>query len=568
MAVSPVGKFGIIRQWLRRPALRLGSGLILLAYVTSHLINHALGLVSMAAAEAGLKWAVVLWHSAPGTVLLYGAALIHIALAFAALYQRRTLRMPAIEWLRIVLGFGMPLLLIGHVVATRTAYELYNLPPEYARVIPGIWSSGNEWMQLGLLAPGWIHGCLGIHIAFGHRRWYRQSFLVLFAFALQLPVLSALGFITMSRELVTHVAPALSSAQSHGSPATSTASSGSPPDQGARARITEIRQTAIWVYALIFVAVAGARGLRMAAERQRRLLVKVQLPDRSFTMPRGWTVLEGLRSQNITHLSVCGGRARCSTCRVQVVAGFENCAPARNDEMRLLSKIAAGMTTRLACQLRPQQDIELIPLLSPADTRPFVALRSGDGRKNPTERLHLLVQLSLQPMTKGAANLVPGDTWMMMQQTTAVVQRAARRLGAEITPWAGDRITLLVAAQRHNSNRAAPVLREINVLIEKLTELTGRHTNLLAQPSHLRLSLHHAPVFVGNLQVDGQHQLAALGDAMDLLEKMANTGRGLVFEVLVSEQAVAWLGDSPALATVVKVANSPNETASDAAQAG
>src|ERR1700682_3084266 len=62
---------------MTRRDLRLGSGLVLFAYVTAHLTNHALGLVSVSVAEAGLRVAVAFWHSHPGTVLLYGAAAIH-----------------------------------------------------------------------------------------------------------------------------------------------------------------------------------------------------------------------------------------------------------------------------------------------------------------------------------------------------------------------------------------------------------------------------------------------------------------------------------------------------------
>src|SRR2546422_10060523 len=99
---------------MTRRDLRLGSGLVLFGYVTAHLANHALGLVSVNVAEVGLRMAVAFWHSLPGTALLYSAAAIHVALALVAGHARRTLRMPAAEALRIALGFGIPLLLIGH----------------------------------------------------------------------------------------------------------------------------------------------------------------------------------------------------------------------------------------------------------------------------------------------------------------------------------------------------------------------------------------------------------------------------------------------------------------------
>jgi CDGSH-type Zn-finger protein len=73
---------------------------------------------------AGLRLVIGLWRSLAGTALLYSAAAIHLALALAAVHERRTLRMLATAALRIALGFGMPLLLIGHFVATRVGFDL------------------------------------------------------------------------------------------------------------------------------------------------------------------------------------------------------------------------------------------------------------------------------------------------------------------------------------------------------------------------------------------------------------------------------------------------------------
>ena len=141
---------------LTRQDLRLGSGLVLFVYVAAHLVNHALGLISVDAAEHGLHVAVAVWHSLPGTVLLYGAAGIHITLAFVALYERRTLRMPPLEVLRIVLGLGIPTLLIAHVVTTRLAFEAYGTQPDYAHIVWMLWHSNREGRQMdgSLARPG------------------------------------------------------------------------------------------------------------------------------------------------------------------------------------------------------------------------------------------------------------------------------------------------------------------------------------------------------------------------------------------------------------------------------
>ena len=144
-----------------RRNVRMASGLILFAYIGTHLLNHSLGLISLGAAEAGMGYAVEVWYSLPGTILLYGAFATHFMMALIAVYERRTFRLPPLELLRIVLGFTMPILLIGHAASTRLAYELFGLSSDYTRVVGNLFATGNQGWQLGLMAPGWLHGCLG-----------------------------------------------------------------------------------------------------------------------------------------------------------------------------------------------------------------------------------------------------------------------------------------------------------------------------------------------------------------------------------------------------------------------
>jgi adenylate cyclase len=76
-----------LKQSLRR--LQLGSGVVLLIYIFLHLVNHALGIWSPDLAGRGLTLALRLWHSMPGTMLLYGSASLHFALALHTIYGRR-----------------------------------------------------------------------------------------------------------------------------------------------------------------------------------------------------------------------------------------------------------------------------------------------------------------------------------------------------------------------------------------------------------------------------------------------------------------------------------------------
>ncbi|MBB5504501.1 adenylate cyclase [Paraburkholderia sp. JPY681] len=182
---------------LRR--LQLGSGVVLLVYLFLHLLNHALGIWSLELAGRGLDLALRLWRSAPGTIALYGAAALHFALAMRTIYARRHWALPPAEWVRLWAGLSLPLLLIRHAVTTRLASMLYGFEPDYERIVIQLLTTGTQGLQLALLAPGWIHGCLGLWFRLRQMPWALRMKPMLLTWVILLPLLSAAGFVRMMR---------------------------------------------------------------------------------------------------------------------------------------------------------------------------------------------------------------------------------------------------------------------------------------------------------------------------------------------------------------------------------
>src|SRR5437667_11009076 len=110
---------GMIRR------LRLASGLVMFAYVTTHFVNHSLGLVSVQVMDRALEHIYQYWASLLGSVLLYGAFATHYSLALWALWLRRSLKMPFAEATQLILGFSIPFLLTAHVLETRVGDTFY-----------------------------------------------------------------------------------------------------------------------------------------------------------------------------------------------------------------------------------------------------------------------------------------------------------------------------------------------------------------------------------------------------------------------------------------------------------
>jgi len=148
-----------------RNRLRLTSGLILFAFVLGHFINHALGIVSLDVMDAAREVFIDPWRTAPGTIILIGAFIVHTAIALWALWDRRELKRPAWEWAQLVLGLSAPLFLTAHVLATRGLTETTYFESSYFTVMIALWigSPLRGFLQAIALVIVWAHSIIGLH---------------------------------------------------------------------------------------------------------------------------------------------------------------------------------------------------------------------------------------------------------------------------------------------------------------------------------------------------------------------------------------------------------------------
>ena len=98
---------------------RLLSGLTLGIFLTTHFVNLGMGLRSASAMDGARPFLTGLWSNPLGACVLYGAFLVHVALALLALYRRRSLAMSAREIWQFVFGLLFPFLLVPHIVGTQ-----------------------------------------------------------------------------------------------------------------------------------------------------------------------------------------------------------------------------------------------------------------------------------------------------------------------------------------------------------------------------------------------------------------------------------------------------------------
>src|SRR3954471_9272674 len=111
-----------------------------------------------------------------------------------------------------------------------------------------------------------------------------------------------------------------------------------------RARLLAWRQGLELAFWALLAATLLARWLRtlLGGTYQVR-----HASGRVITAPVGRSILEAIRDEGLPHASVCGGRARCTTCRVRVSDGLSHLPPPGRMEKQALARIDAPANVRL-----------------------------------------------------------------------------------------------------------------------------------------------------------------------------------------------------------------------------
>ncbi len=516
-------RFSVIERRVRHV-----TGLILFSFATTHFLNHACGLLRLDAMEAVRHVLLWPWRTAIGQGLLYGSFAVHGGLGLYALYRRRHFRMPTGERWQLLLGLSIPPLFLAHAINVRLGTLLFGLPDSYQRILTNIWFLAPDPVarlvqQFLLLLILWIHGCLGLAMWLRAKPWYPRWAPVLATAITLLPVLAVLGIMEAGWQAVDaeRVDPQLFRRYALG---------GTP----AAASLTDLRDWALLIYGGLVLGVLGLRALRQRRERRDRPIA-VGYPDgRTVTVPHGFSVLEASRWAGIEHASICGGRGRCSTCRVLVTAGLDDLPQPSVLELATLTRIGAPQRVRLACQLRPDRAVAVVPLLSAGDTNPPIAIAASH------EREIAAIFVDLRNSTRLADGRLPYDALYIVDRYVTAVSHAVEAHGGQVTSVAGDGITAFFGADCAPDEACRNALRAIAGLWQALDALGQEILTEFDHALRFGVGCHVGLAVVGELS--HQHAVHFLGEVGNVAARLEAMTKELDCVAVLSRRVVARAG--------------------------
>ncbi len=519
--------------------LRLGSGLILAAYVIQHLINHAFGIVSIEVAESYRLSVGAFFQSLPGLVLLYASLLYHLGNALISIYRRSSLRMPAWQWMQLLLGLSILPLLLGHAIGNRGYDLLGNIDPNYFYVVTTLLQKPMVLAKLVLLIlVVWLHMAVGLHFWLRVKPGYPRLIPLAYALVLLIPVLAYAGIFNMLQQASTW--------QNDSQRLDEIFAAARAMDSADLRLLAGLENKILLVLGLLLLAVLVARQLRLWKQHLRSSYQVTSSSGASTRSLHGLSLLEALRNANIPHASVCGGRARCTTCRVRVGKGLDKLPPANDLEAHALARIAAAADIRLACQLYPSADLSITPLVLAGQA--LDKMHSGGVQGH--EEYVIAMFVDMRGSTGLGERVLAYDVVYILNRFFTELSEALHDTHGHYAQFAGDGLLALYGLDAERKPRACrDALNGAREMFSRIDRLNQQLLEEFGESVQMGIGIHGGDAIVGTMGPPKTPLLTAVGDHINVAARLEGQTSTLGCDLLIStetleKEGIAYAPDS------------------------
>lgn len=513
--------------------LRLISGIILFLFAATHFLNHAAGLISLELMHEVQQWRWSVTRSWPGTAILALALFTHVALGLYKLAMRGTLRLSAWELAQLGLGIAVPFLLLPHIVNTRIARVRFGVDDTYLYELPRLWPE-NALLQSLLLIMVWAHGCLGLHKWLTFKSWYRHAKPFFFALAIAIPVLSLCGFMISGRAVTE-----LTKSPEQFDHLKELTHWPSPDAQNA---LAEYRLGVRLFFGSVLALALGVFIWRRLASTKAPRITITYAGGPTIRTAVGPTLLEISRLHRVPHAAACGGRARCSTCRVRVERGEKRLRPPAFAEAFTLASVGAEPGIRLACQIRPRGSLTVTKLVREATLSPG-HMAPDDMEAAGTEKPLAIMMVDLRGYTQMAQGRLPYDVVYVLNEFFTAIGNAIIVHGGTIDKFLGDGLLAFFGREGGVQDGCRGALRAARAIDLALDQVNAKLEAELGHPLRVAIGLHAGQCILGRIGFGPSREVTVIGNAVNIASRLEALAKEHGVQIMASKDVidtVAW----------------------------
>ena len=507
--------------------LKLWTGMFLMFYCVTHHMNHSLGIFGLTVVDYAREYFLLFWRNPVISFFLLFTLVIHIIFSLLRVIKMASFKgFQSHEWFQLITGILTVPLLAIHITSTGIPHRFYGVEDTYT-----FWTSpGLDYFEIFffnfIMLFIWLHGYIGIKfwmkVNSNYQKYLRQADI----FFLIIPLLSIVGQISIFREsdlkgfFDTEYKEKILKYSN-------------PENIDLNVLLENTIIYFVLPYLLSIMVLFGCRFYYFKIKRRNNSIKVSYLDGGVSNIFPGMNILEASLEAGIPHAHVCGGRGRCSTCRIKIDQDLTQLEPPRQNERRILRSIGAPENIRLACQAYPKIDLNVSPLLS-ADAN-FQESYFEQKYTYGSDREICILFADLRAFTKMSEKKLPFDIVFILNQYFKLMGQIIENNGGYLDKFIGDGTMALFGIEEGPKEGSRNAINAATKMNDELKKLNESLINDLPFPLKMGIGIHTGNVIIGKMGYKHAKNLTAVGDAVNTASRLESLTKELKSQIIISK---------------------------------
>jgi adenylate cyclase len=261
--------------------------------------------------------------------------------------------------------------------------------------------------------------------------------------------------------------------------------------------------------------------------------------QQEINCPENSTILHATLAAHINHAHACGGQAKCSTCRVSIMAGIENCNPRNEAEQKMANRLNFPADIRLACQTNIKGNISIRRMVSDKLDMDIISEQFSKDSKFAIGRQQKLtiVFTDIVNFTRLAEKFPPYDIVHVLNRYYRIMNVVIQDNNGFISDLAGDGILAVFGKDNKSNNSVMDAIRAIEEMNEKLDLFNTYLDENFNLQFGIRAGVHFGNVILGPFDTGVMKKLAVIGDNVNVASRIESANKEFGTKLLLSEAA-------------------------------
>ena len=257
--------------------------------------------------------------------------------------------------------------------------------------------------------------------------------------------------------------------------------------------------------------------------------------DKQIATRRSETILGASLREGIPHAYACGGRARCSICRISVEEGLEFCSPRSKGERTMAERLQFSPEIRLACQTKITGDVKVRRLVVDEDEIEFIrSIAEGPRPASIGQEKKLAILFAdVRGFTALSERMSPYDVIYFLNRYFHLASKIIEDHGGYVDNYMGDGLMALFG----HDDAPDAVFRTVSAglaMLEEVRKKSRHFEELYGASIRIGVGVNYGNVVVGTVGAGDRKRMTAIGDVVNFASRIESANKSFGTELLIS----------------------------------